>query len=425
MSDKLTPEQTVQPVLESEPQKLASLYPLEVWKGTLYYDYAILCGKENYIPYEFFVEALKTTVGAIVSRKLYIVNVEGGTSRFYTVLIADPSAGKNTAINWTTSVFETKLPANPNAEDFNSRLLWKPQDTANKILGACITQASSGSGLAKYLPSEKSAAQAQEDLLFKYTELSTFLEKCQIDGSGLALLAAICDLYDGEDFSIPALSDQKPFGGQLRASILAGIQPDRWDDLASGKGVEHSGIHSRWGAIPSKENRTVATLTKPEFSHFREEIRALLLKAVPLFADLSAITTMGEWFNKLQQVVSDRPYLTRANIYAWRNALHYAWLKGKTSVDAESVSAGIALANYQILMRKRYEPLIGDSRFDKTVNAIRRYLAEHGTVSLSTLKRGVNYKRLNDVFAKALGFLFQQGEIEKVGNLISIVKEVA
>jgi hypothetical protein len=421
-TDTLTlDESTATPVApkpELTPAPLAPLvYPIDAWKGTLYYDYAELCGQGNYIPREYFVESLKTAVGAI-SKGMFITNVEGGTPRFYTVLIGSPSAGKNTAISWAVSMFgDAKV---TDTKYLTCRLLWNPQEmVTDKTLGACITQISSASGLAKFLPSKDGA---QEDLLFKYTELSSLLEKCQIEGSGLALVSAVCDLYDGTEFSIPALSEQKPFGGNLRVSILAGIQPERWDELASGKGIENSGIHSRWNLIPNDEKKTVATLITPDLTHFRGEIIAKIKAAVPLPADEQAIVTMGAWYNKLQENESDRPYLTRINILAWRTALHHAWLKGKTSVDAESVSVGITIAEYQIAVRKRYEPLIGDSRLDKAINAIRRYLAEHGAVSMSVLKRGVNYKRLNEMFERALAFLIRQGEVEpdKVNELIQL-----
>jgi hypothetical protein len=408
----LAPTPTPEP---TDPLAVAlAAYPLDVWKGTAYYDYAVLCGKGNHIPWEFFIESLKTAVGAIASKKLFITNVAGGTSRFYTVLIAVPSAGKNTVIGWTCGLFEGETDMSAptvKIEDFGYNLLWNPQDImTNKNMGACVTKTSSASGLAKFLPKDGSS---QEDLLFRYTELSELLEKCQIDGSGLALVGALCDLYEETAFSVPALGDQKPFGGHLRVSILASIQPERWDELASGKGVENSGILSRWNLIPNMENRTVATIVNPDFSHFKETIRALLLKAVPLVADAGAISAMGVWYDNLQKDEASRHILVRLNILAWKNALHYAWLKGKTTVDAESVAVGTALSDYQLAVRKRYAPLIGDTRLDKAVNAIRRYLGAHGTVSMSALKRGVNYVRMNEMFEKALAFLVRQGEAER------------
>jgi Bifunctional DNA primase/polymerase, N-terminal len=403
-----------EPVPTPEPPAFAPplVYPSNVWKGTLYYDYAVLCGKGNHIPREFFIESLKTVVGAIASKKLLITNVAGGTSRFYTVLIAIPMAGKNTVIGWTCGLFddETDMSApTVKIEDYGHKLLWNPQDIPNKM-GACVTKTSSASGLAKFLPKEGSS---QEDLLFRYTELSELLEKCQIDGSGLALVSALCDLYEETAFSVPALGDQKPFSGHLRVSILAGIQPERWDDLASGKGVENSGILSRWNLIPNMENKTVATIINPDFLDFKETIRALLLKAVPLVADAGAITAMGFWYDERQKDEASRHLLVRLNILAWKNALHYAWLKGKTTVDAESVAVGTALSDYQLAVRKRYAPLIGDSRLDKAINAIRRYLGAHGTVTMSALKYGVNYTRMNELFEKALAFLVRQGEAER------------
>jgi hypothetical protein len=401
-------------------------YPVDAWKGTLYHEYAELCTHGNYIPREFFIESLKTVVGAVAGKKLEIQNIDGGTPRFYTVLIALPSAGKNTVITWTTSLFEKDIQqAGSDLKDFGQyQLLWHPQEIpSNPELGACVTQVSSASGLAKFLPSAPKGV-AQERLLFKYTELASLLEKCGIDGSGTALISALCDLYDGTEFSVPALSEQKPFGGHLQLSILSGIQPERWAELGSGKGVENSGIHSRWNLVPSEESKTVSDLERPDLSLFQTKIRERLSQAIPLIADSTARAAMKDWHGKVTTNEPNKAYLARLNIIAWRNALHHSWLLGKPVIDADSVAVGIAVADYQLLARKRYAPLVGDSPLDKAINAIRNRLQRDGAITMSQLKRGVNYKRLNQTFEKALAFLFRMGEVDSMNGLIRL-KEVS
>jgi len=403
------------------------LYPAEVWDGTLYQEYADICTQGNHIPREYFIESLKTVVGAVVGDNLFIINIEGGTARFYTVLIGLPSAGKNTVITWTSILFEKDIhPHDPQVKSVGDyRLLWHPQEavlhTPDSGLGACIAQTSSASGFAKFLPSHGGVTQTR--ILLKYTELATLLEKCGIDGSGTALISVLCDLYDTTEFSVPALSDQKPFGGHLQMSILAGIQPERWAELGSGKGVENSGIHSRWNIIPSEESRTVSDLERPDFTEFQKKIRTRIAQATPLVADCDARSAMKAWHNKLFASEPDKTYLARLNITAWRNALHHAWLLSKPTIDADSVAVGIAMADYQLLARKRYAPLIGDSPFDKAINAIRNCLAKKGAISLSELKRSVNYKRLNMTFEKALIFLHRTGEVETVNGFIRLKGE--
>jgi hypothetical protein len=46
-------------------------YPYAAWEGTLFQDFADLCGDGNVIPKEFFIESVKTVVGAICGHRIY------------------------------------------------------------------------------------------------------------------------------------------------------------------------------------------------------------------------------------------------------------------------------------------------------------------------------------------------------------------
>jgi hypothetical protein len=394
-------------------------YPLHVWDGTLYGEYAGICTQGSFIPPEYFVESLKTLVGAVVGENLFIANINGGIPRFYTILIGLPSAGKNTAIEWTTSIFNGRAStANsiPYEENIPSRLLHYPQDNPDPTLGVCRAKISSASGLAKFLPSVDGRSKhiSQKRLILVYPELSELLEKLGIDGSGAATMSALCDLYDGTEFTVPALADQKPFGGTLSMSVLAGIQPERWNDLGSGKGVEHSGIHSRWNLVPSEETRTVAYLTTPKLADFRLRLRSKIpSKLYVVIAGEEAKREMADWHSSLFKRVQgiDSWVTARLNIIAWRNALHHAWLFDKKIIDAESARAGIELADYQLVARQRYAPLVGDDRLAKSMDKIRRFLQQRsGPVCMRDLKLGVNYRRMGSQFELALARLIQVGD---------------
>lgn len=118
---------------------------------------------------------------------------------------------------------------------------------------------SSASGLARSLPrlgkDSKVCNSPQERLIVVYTELSELFEKLGIEGSGEALMSARCDLYDGEEFTVPALADNDSFGGRLLMSILAGVQPRKWDIVCAGKGIEGSGFDERINLIPTSKHQ--------------------------------------------------------------------------------------------------------------------------------------------------------------------------
>jgi hypothetical protein len=69
-------------------------YPADVWDGTDYAEFARRGTKGNFIPPEFFIESLKTYVGAIAGNNMRITNERSGNPRFYTILLAGPGTGK-------------------------------------------------------------------------------------------------------------------------------------------------------------------------------------------------------------------------------------------------------------------------------------------------------------------------------------------
>jgi hypothetical protein len=423
--NKFAESSAVSSVSETAPALAAPLrYPIEVWDGTLYGEYADINTRGNFIPREFFVEALKTVVGSILSDKLSIANVEGSNPRFYTTLIGLPSIGKDTTFKRVSDLFYIPAPVSLEEESslnatLPAKLLWNAQDTSN-FIGACKGQASSASGLAKFLPQydrKGNLTPGQSRVLFEYGELSTLLEKIGIDGSGGALVAALCDLYDGTNFSVPAVADLKPFGGDLHLSILAGIQPERWNELGAGRGVEHSGIHSRWNLIPTEETRRVATLPVVDIADFRARLRARLpLEPLFVLAPQSVVARMGDWFQDLLKRAENSPAgasaTARLNVLAWKNALHHAWIRGLQEIDGNAIEAGIALAEYQLQVREQYAPLVGDDKLSKAMEKIRRFLRKHGKATFSALGKGVNYARMGRTYLDALTTLERLGEIQ-------------
>jgi hypothetical protein len=99
-------------------------YPIEYWEGTLYGDYAKLATEGNFIPPAFFVESLKTCVGAILGDTVYIPKLAGGDPRSFELLLGTPQSGKNTCIDWTLDLFSGKpYPEEPLTTDAREEFL--------------------------------------------------------------------------------------------------------------------------------------------------------------------------------------------------------------------------------------------------------------------------------------------------------------
>lgn len=421
----------VSPITET-PQKREAVidmgprYPVEVWDGTEYAEFAKRGTKGNFIPPEFFIESLKTYVGAIAGNNMRITNERSGNPRFYTILLAGPGTGKNTAIDCTRELFRVPSSGLIARDPQKEALIWYPQDrTENSVysrIGACKLKMSSASGLARSLPrvgkDGKVCNTPQERLIVVYTELSELFEKLGIEGSGAAMMSALCDLYDGEEFTVPALADNDSFGGRLMMSILAGVQPRKWDIVCAGKGIEGSGFDERINLIPTTNTRTVASLDDPNFEGFQmpflSRLAALDREPYLVPATPEAKALANEEYSKLKPKDEDGPSAGRLNVLAWRNALHYSWLVGAPAVSADAVGRGMKLARYQLEVRKMYKPLAGDNPVARAANAIQRHIEKYtiGTdIRLRELERATNANRMGGTFDSALALLATRGRI--------------
>lgn len=397
-------------------------YPLEVWDGTGYAEFAEVCGKGNFVPREFFIEALKTYVGGIAGDNMLITNDRAGKPRFYTILLAGPGTGKNTAINWTYELFRVKDPALSASIWPPEALVWYPQhkmeNSMYSKIGVCRMKISSATGLAKALPrlgkDGKICNSPQDRTMIVYTELTEMFEKLGIDGSGGALMSALCDLYDDEEFVVPALSDQDSFGGRLLMSMLAGIQPRRWDIICAGKGIEGSGFDERLNIIPTTNLKTVASLDDPDFSTFREPFLSRVMDLDKNPYQVQSTRGAKNYANELYQKMKpndedeDAPSAGRLQVLAWRNALHYAWLTGAQLIDEGIIERGMKLSKYQLDVRKAYKPLQGDNKTAQAANAIWRWMLKRQLgeeVKMRELARAVHASRLGPVFDSGLKFL--------------------
>ena len=429
-SEDLPAVEVIKPPVEAVAAETPSIrYPIEVWEGTEYGEYARRGTQGNFIPPEFFVESLKTYVGAIAGKNMAITNEKSGKPRFYTILLAGPGTGKNTAIDCTHDFFKVPYATGGAliATDWPPEaLVWYPQHRIEtrkwSFIGACRMKMSSASGLARSLPrigkDGKVCNSPQDRLIVVYTELAEMFEKLGIEGSGAAMMSVLCDLYDGEEFVVPALADNDSFGGHLMMSVLAGIQPRKWDIVCAGKGIEGSGFDERINLIPTTNTRTVASLEDPDFGGFKEPFleRITSLEAVPYLvkATAEAKTLANESYQSLKPADEDGPSAGRLNVLAWRNALHYSWLVGATTVGVEAVERGMKLARYQLEVRKAYKPLTGDNVTARAANAIQRFMEKHSIgadVKLRELERAVNANRMGVVFDSALTLLGTRGRI--------------
>jgi hypothetical protein len=161
-------------------KKTLAEYPLWVWEGTVFDEFADLCAVGNYIPKEFFIESLKTIIGAICGHRIQ-PHRSGGQqpSRFYTTIIAPPGIGKSTGGKWGLDLF------------LGTGLLYQlSQEGAYVNIGCAVGAFASDSGM------KKNGFMKNTRILQVYDEATALIEKFGIDGSGGAFLDAQNQLFE-------------------------------------------------------------------------------------------------------------------------------------------------------------------------------------------------------------------------------------
>lgn len=355
-------------------------YPLDIWSGTEYEEFATICQGGNFIPAEFFIEAIKTVTGAVVSNALTAPALEGGIPRFYTVLMTAGGGGKGTSIKYACSVFRERW------GDVDP-LLWSPAQKIEEVpwtnLGACVSAFSSAPGM------QRTLERGHIRWLQIHEELSSIIESTGVEGSGQGLLAANRQLYDGEHFTTTATAKRDACAGMAQNSILAGTTPELWEDMFSGKRVEGSGLFQRFNLVAAEQPQRVGTLLTPNLEAFSNRLveRVVRLQAEPcrLLVSPDGLGLMNHWFAKLATpgldgAEPDPDEYGRLNVLAWRNAIHLAWLKHQTDIRLKDVESAIRLSDYQLTVRKKHKPAPGETRYALLEGKILKLVQTKGRV---------------------------------------------
>jgi hypothetical protein len=387
-------------------------YPAEVWDGTTYGDYATECTKGNYIPFEFFVESIKTVVGAIVGDQLY-GDRKGMNARSHTILVGQISGGKGSAIRGAMDLFRFEFERL--TEESNADLLWivdqRPKWTN---VGALASNAGSEPGLYQ-------GAMVCPRLLLAPPELDSLLSKTHIEGSGAALLSQLRELWDSH-FVNASVTQKRKIGDVPKIcylSLLTSTQPETFEELVSTGGGLGTGLLSRWTLIRNDETRTVASLPVP---NLRRVVTDLMKKIERLEKEPYAVTfgreaedVLNKWWAGVMEVrqydgANHREVTARLNIIVLRNALHLAWLADTREITAEIMRKATKLGDYQLSQRM---PLIGsptENPVAKVQQKIRKFLRVKGRSARRAIQHAVHADRFGTpLFNQALEGLKKDG----------------
>jgi hypothetical protein len=368
-------------------------YPVDVWDGTLYGDFAKECTRGNHIPAEFFIESAKTVVGSIVGNQLY-GDIQGMTAREYLVLIGWMSGGKGTAIRQTIGLFKCCF------EDIEKMevadLIWSAGSRPKwKQIGSVETNAGSEPGLYE-------AGMKCPRVLLNPAEFDSLLEKTGIQNSGGALLSQLRELFDSR-FVVPSITKYRKMEDVPRIidlSLITSTQPGTFEEAIS-RGIG-TGFLSRLTLIRNDETRRVGHLPevslRPIKSALVEKIEKLEMSPCRVNLSLKALAVFDEWWSRIMEI--DRTYAddqreitARLNILVLRNVLHLVWLLNEKTVTAETMKKACRLGDYQLSQRQALFSAPADNPLAMMQQKIVRALRQKGRLSRRSLSNAINARR--------------------------------
>jgi hypothetical protein len=419
------------------------VYPYWAWEGTPYHEFAERCVAGNHIPRAFFVETLKTVVGAICGHRLKLVD-NAMDARFYTVILSkEGGVGKSTGLEW---VLGPQL-FGP------TELLYRGNPKLQNI-GCHYGGFGSGVGMLKRFRKSPRVLQT-------YDEIAVMVEKLGIKGSGQGFLGVLNSLYDSNIVPSNEVKDtdfDEALPPKVWNSIVGLSIKAKWDEMFAETSADNSGFFQRLNLVAADDIKTVARLKEPNLTTVRD---ALLQKIMPLEHRIMRLEISAEadqllegWFGdfKIRSKGLPADVTGRINVLIERNAMQIAWLLSNNldglaptappPTDADGVFGpgisdalpietaapgaplqiskdvmirAIALGEYQWLTRLANRPASGRNETARLEGTIEKQLQKSSPQSRRELYRAIHGTRFGiHLFNAALGNMEAEGLIRVV-----------
>lgn len=418
-----TPEEIAAAVPREE---VAIEYPYWCWNKTLYEEFATLCGEGNLIPKEYFIESVKTIVGAICGHRIMPERMPHQESRFYTILLsAHGGIGKSSATNWAKELF------------IGTGLLY---DLAQDGPGAFINIGSAQGGFASGSGLITNGLNRHARILQNYDEVTSLIEKFSITGSGDSFLDAVNTLFESGYAPGNVIRASKVKEAQLHPvhnSILGCSTFEKWNSAFVKTNSESSGFFQRLNIISSKSDDRVPNLMAPNLVALRDKfvrkIQALEFQTAQVNQTPAAVKMLKDWHKEKKVEWKEHPSDVRGRIEVMihRNASHIAWMRSENQTpnpdasavpiivecDEEVMEKALALAEYQVAVRFSHQPAVGNNEWALVENLIKNKVRERGMITRGDIYREVRADK-HGLMAldKAIQNLHSEGIIERTAG---------
>ena len=345
-------------------------------------------------PEQFIYMGFITFLGAALARMVTLDTAVKVQTRFYTILIGPSGVSRKTTIiaqlvELFRSLFVKNYPKGINSEDFK--------------LDICAG-VGSDVGLARRMEKSKS-------LILAIDEFRSLTSKAGIKNS--ALLPTIATLFDRNEFSNYVKAEKDSFDiedGYL--SMIAACTPETFEEIWKPE-FTNIGLNNRLFICPGEgiKKGLPPKIPPSELNSLRMSIGkvvGIVGGNVELVFSDDALFTYNNWYEGLEASV----HSTRLESYCLRLVCIMAVNELKVVIDNDIIQKAICLCNWQLAMRKLYDPVGGDNTVANLEEKIRRQLEIRGPMKKRKLIQFTNARRSGlYFFDNALKNLDKAGDI--------------
>ena len=381
-------------LVAAEPQPAAGSgieFPTNAYVG-IAGEFAQLYSQHVESPPQFLYMAFLTYLGAVLADKVTIASELRPSPRLYTVLLGESATARKSA-----------------ALDFVDRF-FREVVTVNVHYGL-----GSAEGLAQELESEDGSSRS---LLLHCDELKLLVDKASQDGS--VALPMLTTLFERTVF------DNTTKGKKIRVrngylSLVAACTTETYQRMWHPSFRDIGFINRLFLVHADAERRFFSPKPVPESERRRLQDELLELvgaisatvearkRPIELQFDPEAEQILQEWYLSLPDSVHTR----RLETYGLRLCILLELSQGETKrITQETALAVRDLLNYELAVRRLYDPIDADTLIARVEESIRRVLATYGPMTERELKRQVSYQRVGVwVFNQALDNLLKSREV--------------
>ena len=274
-----------------------------------------------------------------------------------------------------------------------------------------------GAGSAEGLYAEINDRKWDKRLLLYYDEFQQFVNKCKIESS--VLLQMVNTLFESNRYQNRVLKKAILLDDAYLCLMSASTEQtfeECWE-----ASFTNIGFNNRLFIVPLPSVLRNKSFPPPVPEEEKQRLATMLtdiLDKVGNDAVYSFTPAAYNYFDKWYKKLDTSEHSIRIETYALRLICVLAANDGKEEVDLATVIKATTLCNWQISVRKKYNPISAENPYAKMEEKIRRALsAADQPLNLKTLQRATHsYRSGLRVFNNALDNLRNEHEVEKDRN---------